>query len=126
MATAREKITPKQELLIAALLSHSTIQTAAAAAGVSETTAHRWLRTDPVFADAYRAARCEAVRQAVSRLQSMSSGAAAVLGQIASDVKAPASARVTAAVKIIELAQQGIQLDDLAARIERLEQGLTS
>ena len=121
MATPDAKLTPKQELLIAALLSSPTIQDAAKTAGVSETSAHRWLRTDEGFTAAYLKARREAVGQAIARLQQLSSGAVAVLAQIAADRQAPASSRVTAAIKIIEFALQGVQLQDLEARIAALE-----
>ena len=122
MATPDAKLTPKQELLIAALLSSPTIQDAAKTAGVSETSAHRWLRTDEGFTAAYLKARREAVGQAIARLQQLSSGAVAVLAQVASDKQAPASARVAAASKILDTAIKAVELEDLEARIAALEQ----
>src|ERR671932_1069491 len=122
MATPDARLTPKQELLIAALLSSPTIQDAAKTAGVSETSAHRWLRTDEGFTAAYLKARREAVGQAIARLQQLSSGAVAVLAQVASDKQAPASARVAAASKILDTAIKAVELEDLEARIAALEQ----
>src|SRR5919199_6633657 len=122
MATVDTKLTPKQDALIAALLSSPTIQDAAKTVGVSETTAHRWLRTDQSFTAAYLKARREAVGQAIARLQHLSSGAVAVLAQVAADKQAPASSRVAAATKILELAIKAVELEDLAARIETLEE----
>ncbi len=121
MATDAPKLTPKQEQLIAALLTSSTTQKAAEAAGVSETTAHRWLR-ESIFVLAYKAARRAAVDQAVGRLQQCAAGAVAVLASVAGDTKAPASARVSAAGKLLDLAFKGLELDDLATRLDALEQ----
>src|ERR687885_1177622 len=122
MATVDTKLTPKQDALIAALLTSPTIQDAAKAVGVSETTAHRWLRTDEAFTAAYLKARRAAVGQAIARLQQLSSGAVAVLGQVAADKQAPASARVAAASKILDTAIKAVELEDLEARIAALEQ----
>ena len=121
MATAREKITPKQELFLASLLTSPTIQHAAAAAGVSETTAHRWLRSDGAFDAAYRRARRTAVGQAMARLQQVSGAAVAVLMQVAGDTSVRASSRVAAAKAILELAIRAVELEDLDARIAALE-----
>src|ERR687885_2119307 len=121
MATVDAKLTPKQDALIAALLTSPTIQDAARTVGVSETTAHRWLRTDEGFTAAYLKARREALGQAVARLQQLSSGAVAVLANVAADKQAPASSRVAAATKILELAIKAVELEDLEARIAALE-----
>ena len=122
MATPDAKLTPKQELLIAALLSSPTIQDAAKTAGVSETSAHRWLRTDEGFTAAYLKARREAVGQAIARLQQLSSGAVAVLASIAGNATLPTGARVAAASKILDTAIRAVELEDLESRIAALEQ----
>jgi hypothetical protein len=63
-----QKLGRKSEALIAALLSESTQEAAAAKAGISERKARNWLaRSD--FVAAYRAARRQVVEQAVARLQ---------------------------------------------------------
>jgi uncharacterized protein YggE len=121
MATVDAKLTPKQDALIAALLTSPTIQDAARTVGVSETTAHRWLRTDEAFTAVYLKARRQAVGQAIARLQQLSSGAVAVLAQVASDKQAPASARVAAASKILDTAIRAVELEDLESRITALE-----
>jgi hypothetical protein len=122
MATVDTKLMPKQDALITALITSPTIQDAAKTVGVSETTAHRWLRTNKGFTAAYLKAPWEAVGQAIVRLQQLSSGAVAVLAQVAADKQAPASSRVAAATKILELAIKVVELEDLAARIEALKQ----
>jgi hypothetical protein len=121
MTTNGAKLTPKQELLIAALLSSPTIQEAAHAAGVSEPTAHRWLR-EAAFEVAYRAARREAVHQAIARLQWAASTAVSLLIDIIKDEQAHASLRLRAAEKVIDHALKAVELEDLEARVVALEE----
>ena len=117
---ATEKLTAKQEKALAALLTEPTIQAAATKTGIGERTLHTWLSV-PSFADAYRAARRNAVTQAVARLQNVSSAAVSVLLQIAGDKSANASTRLRAAIAIIELGYRGMEIDDISARLEALE-----
>ncbi len=121
MTTANDKLAPKQEKLIAALLTSATVQAAAAAAGISEATAHRWLRTDPAFATAYRTARWRAVQHAIVRVQQTSGAAVTILLSIAADKSASASSRVTAASKLIDLALRAVEIEDLESRLATLE-----
>ncbi len=43
------------------------------------------------------------------------------LAQVMADQAAPASARVSAAIGLLRFGREGIELDDLAARLEALE-----
>jgi hypothetical protein len=115
-----EKLSRNQERAIAALLVHPTMLKAAAAAGVGEVTLWRWLQI-PGFKEQYRLARREAVSQAVGHLQGACSVAVLALTDVAQDVSCPASARVSAARTVLELALKGVELEDLAARVEELE-----
>ncbi len=115
------KLTPKQEKAVSALLTQPTIEAAAAAVGVNAATVHRWL-AEAAFSAAYRAARREAVGQAIARLQQVSGGAVAVLAQVAADKQAPASSRVAAASKLLDLAIKAVELEDIQARIQALEE----
>src|SRR5919199_5893638 len=121
MAGKADVLSGQQQKAIAGLLNQPTISAAAQAAGVGERTLYRWL-DDPTFATAYRAARRKAVSQAIARLQQVSSGAVAVLAQVASDKQAPSSSRVAAASKLLELAIKAVELEDLEARISILEE----
>ena len=121
MAGKIDILTPQQQKACLALLTEPTISAAAQAAGVGERTLYRWL-DDPTFATAYRAARRQAVSQAIARLQQLSSGAVAVLAQVAADKNARASSRVAAATKILEVAIKAVELEDLEARISVLEE----
>jgi len=119
--TNGHNISSKQERLIAALLTSGTIQQAATVAGVSETTAWRWLHHDAAFIAAYRAARREAVQQAIARLQQVSTHAVFILASVMADKATPASVRVAAASKILDLALRAVELEDVEARLSALE-----
>jgi hypothetical protein len=54
-------------------------------------------------------------------LQQTSHAAVSALQDVMSDSDSPASARVTAAKTILELAIRAVELEDLAARVEALE-----
>jgi len=109
-----------QEQAIAALVEQPTVRDAAEAAGVGKTTLYRWLLT-PEFKKRYLAARREAVSQGVGRLQRAMYQAVDALEGIAADPHAPAGARIAAARTIVTQALKGVEVEDLLARVERLE-----
>lgn len=123
MTQKGEKLSRKQEDAIVSLLTSPTIQAAAEAIGISYITLWRWMQI-PDFKEQYREARLETVRQAVSRLSQIATEAVEVLREIMKDMESPPSSRVTAAKTILEGAFKGIELDDLATRIEALEKTL--
>jgi hypothetical protein len=107
-----EKLTRKQEVAIAALLTAPTIAEAAHAASISEPTLWRWLQRED-FQTAYRQARREAVSQALAYLQRVAGEAVDTLRAVMQDAQKPASARVSAARAVLELAIRGVELEDL-------------
>ena len=116
-------ITPKQEAAIIALMNEATVARAAITADVDERTLHRWLN-EPDFSRAYRNARRLAFAQAVAVTQRYAAVAIHTLAKIMTDTTIGASARVSAAVALLRVNREGIELDDLAARVEELEQSL--
>lgn len=118
-----EKLSRKQEQAIAALLTYPTIEQAAKAVGVGETTLWRWLQ-DEDFQELYRQAKREVVSQAITRLQQASCEAVEALREIINNAEAPAHARVSAAKAVLEAAQKGVENEDLAQRIKALERAL--
>lgn len=117
------ELTAKQEKAVIALLTASTIEAAAKCANVSESTLLRWLK-ETNFSDAYRAARREVVTQSLAQIQQATGEAVETLLSVAKDTTAPASSRVSAARAILDTAVRGVELDDLAARVEALESRL--
>jgi hypothetical protein len=112
----------KQEELIAALLSASTVEQAARQVGVGYRTAHRWLQQDFDFQAAYRQARMALVKAAQGQLLRATGRAVEALLDVLDDPLAQPSSKVSAARTILEQAVRVIELDDLEARIQALEQ----
>ena len=121
MAGQHGALTPKQQKALAALLSEPTITAAAAKVGVGERTLYTWLG-EPAFGDAYRTARREAVSHAVARLQQVSSDAVTVLVTVMASKETPAATRAAAAKTVLETAIKAVELEDLAVRLDALEQ----
>jgi len=114
-------LTAPQERAIIALLNEQTVGRAAAAAGIGERTLYRWLK-DMTFSRAYREARRDAFGQAIALTQRYAPLAVNTLAQVMMDNNAPSSSKVAAATTILRFGREGIELDDLAARVEALEQ----
>ncbi|MFH1036436.1 MAG: hypothetical protein V1806_18215 [Pseudomonadota bacterium] len=115
-----EKLSRKQEAAIIALLTTGTIGEAARVAGVDAATLGRWLKA-PAFADAYRSARREALSLATSRLQQVAGEAVDSLATVMNDQASPASARVSAARSVLNLAYRAQEQQDFEARLSALE-----
>src|SRR5204862_4497344 len=98
--------------------SEPTIGQAASKANVSESTLLRWL-ADPSFKARYRDARRQVVDLAVTGLQQATSEAVATLSR---NLKCgvPAS-EIAAAKAVLDFAVKGVELVDLAERVEALE-----
>ena len=76
----------------------------------------------PEFQEGYRKARREAFSQSVARLQNASQAAVGTLLQVMTDREAPAASRVRAADVVLQTALRGMEMEDIEARVDRLEQ----
>jgi len=123
MKPLEQKLNAKQERALVALLDCGEIKEAAETAGITKVTLWRWLQLS-AFQSRYRAARRQLVETAIAQLQSDCTIAVRVLREVAEDRAAPASSRVAAARTIIEQSISAIELTDLQARVEMLEQAL--
>jgi hypothetical protein len=101
-----QKLTAKQEALIAALLTEPTYAAAAAKAGISEGTLYSWLHR-PDFRAAYRRARRELLEAAIGRLQSASGEAVDALLAVIRSARRDGD-RVRAALAILDHAGRGL------------------
>jgi hypothetical protein len=108
-----------EDRALAALLSEPTIALAAAKASVSESTLLRWL-AEPSFKARYRDARRQVVELAVTGLQQATSEAVEALSRNMR-CGVPAS-EIAAAKAVLDFAVKGVELVDLAERVEALEQ----
>ena len=125
MKGSAENLSGKMEGLIAALLSHSTIEAAAQSIGVVATTTWRWMQR-PDFQAAYREARRAAMQQVTARLQDASREAVDCLREVQRDGESGASSRVAAARTILELAIKSVDLEEIQQRLDALEQATGS
>ena len=113
-------LTTKQERAIIALLSEPTIAKAADAAQVAQRTLNRWLEL-PAFNAGYMRARRAAFSQAIALTQRYAPLAVNTLAQMMADKGTSTSARVAAAVAVLRFGREGIELEDLEARVAALE-----
>jgi len=100
-----QRLSRKQESLIAALLTEATYAAAAEKAGVSTATLYRWLHTSN-FRAAYRQARRELVESAIGRIQAASGQAIETLLHVARQARRDGD-RVRAAVALLDRAFRG-------------------
>jgi hypothetical protein len=98
-----EKLTRKQEVTIAALLTAPTIADTAHTASIAEPASWRWLQREG-FQTAYCQDRREAVSQAVAYLQRVADEAVDTLRAVMQDAQKLASACVSAARAVLDLA----------------------
>ena len=115
----------KQTKAIVSLLSCRTVSEAATQAGVNESTVWRWMREE-AFQEALQEAKQRMVAQAIIQLQQATGEAVGTLRGIMADGEAPASARVTAAKAVLDMAVKAIKMEDLEARLMNLEQNKES
>jgi hypothetical protein len=118
--TPEKVLTGQQCKALALLAGGDSIEAAASAAKVNPATVHAWLKKES-FVVEYRAATSLVIAHATSQLKSATGEAVSTLRAVCRDDVAPASARVSAARTILELAYRAVEIDDVIARIEKLE-----
>jgi hypothetical protein len=115
-----EKLSRRQDLAIASLLTCPTVLEAATLSGVAEITLYRWLKLED-FQAAYREARRAVVAQAIHSMQQACGEAVETLRTIMTDAGAPASARVSASKAVLEIVARAEEIEQLDARIRAME-----
>jgi len=114
-----EKRTRHEDAALGALLSEPTIQLAAKKSGISESTLLRWL-AESSFKARYRDARRQVVESVIGRLQQ---GANEAVDALTRNLRCGTPAvEVSAAKAVLDYAVKGVEVLDLAERIEQLEQ----
>ena len=106
-----QKLTRKQEAVIAALLTEPTYAAAAAKAGICPATLYRWLQ-QPSFRAAYDEARRELVKSAIGRLQAATGQAVETLLEVARQGRRDGD-RVRAADSLLDHALRGLAEADV-------------
>lgn len=117
------ELTPKQELLIEALLAGHNITLAAKVSGVADKTARRWLKL-PHFKAAYKAAQKQVFDQALQGLMFKVEKAIHTLDRSMDSEDAPPGVQVRAAQLILEQAINVHKAEELEQRVIHLEERL--
>ena len=118
MSESGDKLRRRQERSIQALLQEPTVALAAKAAKVGESTLWRYL-ADPDFLGRYRLARRSATEAAVALAQQAAAEAITTLRQELAGARA--ADRIRAALALVDIAVRGVELVDLAQRVEAIE-----
>ena len=118
-----EKISRKKQQLIGALLQYPTVREAAVVVGISESSAHRWLK-EPVFRSHYKEARRHILDFSIAQVQKITTEAVQVLREILLDADAPANSRISAIKVIMDISIKGLEISDMLERIENLEKSV--
>ena len=118
---APAEVTSRQRRALDALLVGATLDAAAASARVSSRTLRRW-RAESPFATLLRDAQDEAFEFARSGVRAATLDAVEALREVVRDHAGAASARVSAAKCILEVALRSRESDELVARVDAMEQ----
>jgi hypothetical protein len=105
---------------ILALLQHGNREKSAQEVGVHPVTLWRWTQ-EPKFQQALQLAHRQVYLDSIGRLQQGTHAAVETLLDVMADKHAPAGARVRAAHNVMALSHDGLQFEDLVARITQLE-----
>jgi len=114
------ELTPKQKRFVAAMMTSRTIYDAAAAAGIGNRTADRYMATPAVYA-ALSEAHAGVLRETTRRLGAGMSAALDTLEAVHTDPHNPPGVRVSAARAWCDATLKYGELADLAQRVADLE-----
>lgn len=113
----------KAEQAVAGLLRGGTIAQAAAHAGISEGTLKDWLKS-AWFQALYQDAKNRLLEGTINRMRTLGEKALRTLEEVMDDEQSPPAARVTAGRALLDLMLKAIETQELAARLDKLEQSL--
>jgi hypothetical protein len=124
MATDNPKLrqlSQKQRTAIGALVNGADYGEAALTAGVSNRTLYRWRGEDEMFVSELNRLSGIALGNAATKMKGHMGAAVDVLVNVMNDSDNPASARIRAALGILETGLKIIEAGELLARLEKLE-----
>lgn len=110
----------RQDRFLKALLQCASVDQACKEAGINRTTGYKYLK-DADFMEEYRSLRRDAMQQVTAQLQKKSEEAVQVLSEVMNDKEAPHASRVTSAKNVLDVAYRSLELDDMAAEMEKIK-----
>lgn len=113
-------MTPKQNKVLAALLTAPSKAAAAQAAGISPRTLRDYL-ADPTFRQEYQKAFAGLVEDATRQAQQAIAPALSTLREVVEDSNENAQARISAAKSILEYSMKLTEKTDILTRLDELE-----
>jgi AcrR family transcriptional regulator len=117
------KLTSRQAKALEALISETSVQGAADAAGVSRATLYRWLREE-TFAAALREARARIFESLLTDLHAIGRLAIDALREVLEDKKANPSTRVKASLGALSVIIRAREIIETEERLRELEEQL--
>ena len=114
-------MTDRQSRALSCLIRSPTTREAAKAAGIGYSTLRAWLRNDAAFRKAYQDELSQLVEEAGRSVRAGMGEAIETLRKIVRDPDAPSSSRVQAAKAIIDSGLRIVEITDIIARLEALE-----
>lgn len=118
-----EASTRRDELILSALLSNSTVRAAAAACGVSETQVYARLR-DPAFKERYRKARLALLEQSTAYIQGLTSEAIQKMREVMTDPDAAPQVQLNAAEAVLRNSLKMTEQADILAQLAELRKAV--
>ncbi len=115
-----EKLSPRQQAALQALLSEACIQDAAERAHLDESTIRRYLK-DEAFAAAYEEATSGMLQDAAHQMKSGLSDAVGLLRTTICNSAATMSNRLLAAKLVLDYGLKYVEMADIETRITALE-----
>ncbi len=121
--TEESELSVKQEQMIAALVAGNSIVVSAAVVGISEKTAHAWLKL-PHFKQAYTEAKQFVYDEALEGLRDYTKGAIDRIKSIMDSAEIDPAVRLRAAHIVLTQGIQVHKIEQLAAEIDELKEAL--
>lgn len=118
-----QKLTPRQQKGLQALITEPSTRAAAKASGIGETTLWAWL-ADPFFAKAVNDTRARLFETAIANLQQSMNAAVLTLRAVLEDKEARPGEKVSAARAILEFSLRSKELIEFEQRLAALEDAL--
>lgn len=117
-----QKLTPRQEKVIAALMETPVVSKAVRRAGVSRETYYSWVRTSDVFRAAIRRQTSEMYEYQLAQMRNLTAKAGEELARLLEHKDG--RIRLGACKQILEIGARAHELLDISERLAKLEKNI--